>query len=326
MQAYMPQALEQWQVVRLEQACTAGRRKVEIQSLAQELGVDRTTVLYWVKEFWKKPELERNAILAKRSNELQEAAAKRGREEVLQAVQGGNPAQASKAKGEGFIPFYTRKEMGLTDTKTKKLSANALRTMESVYARTPFPSSDVIDGLWDLHKISRETALQWFIARRAQDGILSSEQKRRAKDPAKRSSTDLGPLRFDDDNLLVQMGEPAPQPETPQPPQQVVVSSKQLAQLRSSLPSPNKYKGKQIAEKMGINSDGSVLQVGNIHYVQRDESSSKQKGVPSKKWASAWRRRKAAAPQPILPLLAKSNSGEAIQNETSSNRDSPLAS
>eukprot|EP00983_Pelagomonas_calceolata_P042639 1138590-Pelagomonas_calceolata.AAC.1 len=72
--------------------------------------------------------------------------------------------------------------------------------------------------------------------------------------------------------------------------------------------------------------DGSVLQVGNIHYVQRDESSSKQKGVPSKKWASAWRRRKAAAPQPILPLLAKSNSGEAIQNETSSNRDSPLAS
>jgi hypothetical protein len=32
------------------------------------------------------------------------------------------------------------------------------------------------------------------------------------------------------------------------------VSSKQLAQLRSSLPSPKKYKGKQIAEKMGISS------------------------------------------------------------------------
>jgi len=37
-------------------------------------------------------------------------------------------------------------------------------------------------------------------------------------------------------------------------PLQVTVTSKQLAQLRSSLPSPNKYKGKQIAEKMGINS------------------------------------------------------------------------
>ncbi|KAF5831338.1 hypothetical protein DUNSADRAFT_13277, partial [Dunaliella salina] len=304
----------------------SARPCLQIQSLAQELGEDRSTVLYWVKEFWKKPEFERNAILAKRNNELQEAAAKRGREEVLQAVQGGNPAQASKAKGEGFIPFYTRKEMGLTDIKSKKLSANALRTMESVYARTPFPSGDVIDGLWDLHKISRETALQWFIARRAQDGILSSEQKRKTKDPTKHSSSDLGPLRFDDNNLLVQMGEPAPQPETPQPPQQVLVSSKQLAQLRSSLPSPNKYKGKQIAEKMGINSDGSVLQVGNIQYVQRDTSSSKQKGVPSKKWTSAWRRRKAAAPQPILPLLAKSNSGQNIKDESSSNADSSRAS
>lgn len=29
----------------------------QVQSLAQELQVDRTTVLYWVKDFWKKPEL-----------------------------------------------------------------------------------------------------------------------------------------------------------------------------------------------------------------------------------------------------------------------------
>lgn len=37
-----------------------------------------------------------------------------------------------------------RKEMGLTDGRNKKLSANALRTLESVYARTPFPSREVI--------------------------------------------------------------------------------------------------------------------------------------------------------------------------------------
>jgi len=30
---------------------------VQVQSLAQELSLDRSTVLYWVKEFWKKPEL-----------------------------------------------------------------------------------------------------------------------------------------------------------------------------------------------------------------------------------------------------------------------------
>lgn len=30
LQAYMPEALEPWQVVRLEQACTLGRRKIEV--------------------------------------------------------------------------------------------------------------------------------------------------------------------------------------------------------------------------------------------------------------------------------------------------------
>ena len=49
---------------------------------------------------------ERNAILTKRNNELQEAAAKEGRREVLQAVQGGN-APAAKIKTEGFVPFYS---------------------------------------------------------------------------------------------------------------------------------------------------------------------------------------------------------------------------
>ena len=36
-------------------------------------------------------------------------------------------------------------------------------------------------------------------------------------------SKGMGPMRFDDDNVLVQMSEPAPPPETPQPPQQVCV-------------------------------------------------------------------------------------------------------
>lgn len=45
-----------------------------------------------------------------------------------------------------FMPSSTaaRKELGMADTK-KKLSANAVRTMESVYTRTPFPSKDVIE-------------------------------------------------------------------------------------------------------------------------------------------------------------------------------------
>lgn len=37
-----------------------------------------------------------------------------------------------------------RKEMGMLDPKHKKLPADALRTLESIYTRTPFPSKDVI--------------------------------------------------------------------------------------------------------------------------------------------------------------------------------------
>lgn len=68
--------------------------------------------------------------------------------------------------------------MGLTDFKTRRLSADIVRTLESIYARTPFPPDDVIKGMWDLHRVNRDTVLGWLQARRAQDGISSSEQKR----------------------------------------------------------------------------------------------------------------------------------------------------
>lgn len=56
------------------------------------------------------------------------------------------PGRAQGERTAAALPCTcaARKEMGLTDTKNKKLSASALRTMESVYARTPFPSGDVI--------------------------------------------------------------------------------------------------------------------------------------------------------------------------------------
>lgn len=37
-----------------------------------------------------------------------------------------------------------RKKMGLLDFKNKRLSADAVRTLESIYERTPFPSKEVI--------------------------------------------------------------------------------------------------------------------------------------------------------------------------------------
>lgn len=43
---------------------------------------------------------------------------------------------------QGFVPYYQRKEAGTADRK--RLSAETLRTLESLYDRTPFPSNDMI--------------------------------------------------------------------------------------------------------------------------------------------------------------------------------------
>lgn len=56
----------------------------------------------------------------------------------------GSPPAAPQRATAARALHAARKELGLTDTKNKRLSADALRTMESVYQRTPFPSRDVI--------------------------------------------------------------------------------------------------------------------------------------------------------------------------------------
>ncbi|GFH27782.1 uncharacterized protein HaLaN_26162 [Haematococcus lacustris] len=123
-----------------------------------------------------------------------------------------------------------RKEMGLTDARNKRLPADALRTLEAIYERTPFPSNEVVKGMWDLHRINRDTALTWFKSRRESDGILSSEQKR----PSRQSSDEfedediehgghasaadltsrdlrkaIGPLGLDSNNLLIRLAQPS---------------------------------------------------------------------------------------------------------------------
>ncbi len=197
-------------------------------------------------------------------------------------------------------------------------------------------------GVWDLHRLPREAVLSWLSARREQDGVLSSEQKRAAAGgvprrgeagpdgaegwserddryvqglspgvgamrPLRRRGAALlasasrspdactpcprpsalaaklrevmGPLAFNSDNMLVSSGSGGGK-ETPrgakqqreqqreqaeqeaQPPQVVAVSGRQLAMLKSSLPSPNKFKGKKRNEQMGIKGGERVHEAG----------------------------------------------------------------
>ncbi|GFH18165.1 uncharacterized protein HaLaN_14920 [Haematococcus lacustris] len=240
MEAYAPEELEDWQVARLEQAYALGRKKIKMLDLSDEINVDRSYILHWMKQFALKPESERAPIVAARLAELQGSSRQPGSRHLTPESQQQSQAAAgqeatavkptSSSKPTGFIPFYTRKEMGLTDARNKRLPADALRTLEAIYERTPFPSNEVVKGMWDLHRINRDTALTWFKSRRESDGILSSEQKR----PSRQSSDEfedediehgghasaadltsrdlrkaIGPLGLDSNNLLVRLAQPS---------------------------------------------------------------------------------------------------------------------
>ncbi|KAG2424068.1 hypothetical protein HYH02_015247 [Chlamydomonas schloesseri] len=336
LQSFAPQALEQWQEERLQLAYSVGRRKANIQELARELDLDRAVVLAWFKEFSLRPAGEREAILTARrgedaarkaqqaSRDAAEAATGQAKADarVAQAAAGANGAAAGST---GFIPFFTRKQLGAD--KTKRISGEALRTLESIYDRTPFPSADVVRGLYELHRLSRDVVSEWFAARRAADGITSSTQKRTARPSLRERDRDVegafaGPEEpaagpQESASLLSMLGggnmtpaaaraagAPGEQPQQkPAEPVVVTLSKREMAALRSSLPSPNKYKGRQLAEKMGIKSSGGSggpggpggpqiqVQIQDVQYVQEPEAAPEE---VRQRLKASWRYRASA--------------------------------
>lgn len=80
----------------------------------------------------------------------------------------------------GFVPFQQRKAEGLN---RKKMGAQVLRTLESVYARSTYPSGATIKSLHDLHRLPRDAVLDWFTARRELDGLPAAGRPKRGKKP-----------------------------------------------------------------------------------------------------------------------------------------------
>ena len=168
-------------------------------------------------------------------------------------------------------------------------------------------------GVWELHRLSRETVLEWLSKRREADGIVSSTQKRRperrrggaasvfiedgefqsdgdgsrraaeerrsggprgapgggrrdadgeigdmAAGPGPGSSLRGGGVK-EEDVLMSLMSDFVARPggsggarDQQQEAQVVGMSRAEMAALRSSLPSQKKYKGRVLAEKMGV--------------------------------------------------------------------------
>lgn len=100
---------------------------------------------------------QRQAILQQRdssSNSSSDSATIRGHKQ--QGKFGGSPALWRRSEGY------------------KSLGRQAEATLESVFARTQWPSDEVVASLWDLHRLPRERVVAWFAERRRQ---LSARSK-----------------------------------------------------------------------------------------------------------------------------------------------------
>lgn len=58
-----------------------------------------------------------------------------------------------------------------------KLSKAAVATMERVFELTQWPAAETIRSLYDLHRITRRQALEWFEERRREEKVKSRQQR-----------------------------------------------------------------------------------------------------------------------------------------------------
>jgi len=223
---------------------------------------------------------------------------------------GGGRVRA-EAEPAGFVPYYERKSLGLD---RKKMAAEVGRTLEAVYARTPYPAPHTLKSLGELHRLPREAALAWFEERRAADGLPAraqpAEGQRRRQEWAfvpdgrgggRADEPGVDPRHAD---LMEQLGDgggegPAPgggggggraEQAGAAAHRPTAMTKRELAALRSSLPSPRKPHGAKLAESLGIKAVGDEsLAIGGVQFVATDGRAA---------WRAAWRRRRAQQPAP----------------------------
>jgi hypothetical protein len=158
---------------------------LQVQSLAADLGLDRSEVLAWVAGFRAKPKQEQARLLAPLQQQIQQQQKQQQQQQEQQQKQQqqetGEPFWAGTASNSGgranaaatapaalpfsapnpntgYVPFAARRDAaaaGAGGRKGKRLPAEVLRTLEGVYSRSPWPSKEVVAGLFDLHRLPR---------------------------------------------------------------------------------------------------------------------------------------------------------------------------
>ncbi|KAI3429507.1 hypothetical protein D9Q98_005596 [Chlorella vulgaris] len=166
--------LEDWQVTKLKQALTKGRRQVEVEKMSKDLGVPRQTVLQWLKDAPKPDPAQ--ASLSEARAAAQQAVAER--QVVLEEAQAQRQAAApsSSTPFKGTAAAARRSGSGGSRTpvwkqyaKKKALGKQAEATLEMIFSRTQWPSDEAIGSLWELHRLPRDKVVEWFQLRRRRD-------------------------------------------------------------------------------------------------------------------------------------------------------------
>lgn len=166
----------------------------QVQELAQDLGLDRSEVLAWLAAFRAKPKQQQEQLLAplqhkvqQKPQQQQQAAANKPQQQQANASKLPQPQQqqdiidsswdadpaavsspssrgsplpfSSSNPDTGFIPYVERRSAAAAGASSshsgRRLSGEVLRTLEGVYNRSPWPSRDVVQGVFELHKLHR---------------------------------------------------------------------------------------------------------------------------------------------------------------------------
>ncbi|KAK9818303.1 hypothetical protein WJX72_010330 [[Myrmecia] bisecta] len=175
--------------------CGLRSRRVKIQDLCHETGMERADVLHWLKahanssaaaaQQARAPNLHQQAV---QSQSRPPATSSTGASSWSGSASIGSPApplvefaarteakadagedrQASTDAGSRARPFHERQRQG-SDFERKRLSKAVEGTLEKVYERSTWPSEAMLRSIYDLHHLPRRRILEWFEWRREQE-------------------------------------------------------------------------------------------------------------------------------------------------------------
>lgn len=172
----------------LTEASAQGRRRVKIQKIAQELALPREEVLQFIKDFASRPENRpameqarkaRVAFEQQPDRSMSGLAAGAAQQDVAAADSSGASSQDEDAPAsrrsrqpkrvQPRLPFADRQRLG-GDFNKKRMSRSLEDTLDRIFEEDPYPSSDKIREVLELHKgAGYQRIVEWFAQKRRED-------------------------------------------------------------------------------------------------------------------------------------------------------------